>query len=80
MQADSLQPEQSLPQFNPVVEDMNHLFMETDHLISTREGGKHREMQYFLILAPVFLPGESHGQMTLASYRPWGLEELDAAE
>ena len=22
---------------------------------------------------PVFLPGESHGQSSLASYRPWGL-------
>ena len=24
---------------------------------------------------PVFLPGESHGQRSLAGYRPWGLKE-----
>jgi len=24
---------------------------------------------------PVFLPGESHGQRSLAGYSPWGLEE-----
>ena len=26
---------------------------------------------------PVFLPGESHGQWSLASYNPWGEKELD---
>ena len=29
---------------------------------------------------PVFLPGESHGQRSLAGYSPWGHRELDAAE
>ena len=29
---------------------------------------------------PVFLPGESHGQRSLAGYRPWGCKEWDAAE
>ena len=28
----------------------------------------------------VFLPGESHGQRTLAGYRPWGCKELDTTE
>ena len=27
---------------------------------------------------PVFLPGESHGQRSLANYSPWGLEESDS--
>ena len=27
---------------------------------------------------PVFLPGKSHGQRSLASYSPWGQKELDA--
>ena len=27
--------------------------------------------------APVFLPGESHGQRSLASYSPWSRQELD---
>ena len=26
------------------------------------------------------LPGEFHGQRSLASYRPWGSKELDATE
>ena len=28
----------------------------------------------------VFLPGESHGQRSLAGYSPWGHKELDTAE
>jgi len=31
-------------------------------------------------LIPVFLPGESHGQRSLAGYSPWGRKELDMAE
>ena len=29
---------------------------------------------------PVFLPGESHGQRSLAGYSPWGCRELDTTE
>ena len=29
---------------------------------------------------PVFLPGESYGQRSLASYSPWGLKELGTTE
>ena len=29
---------------------------------------------------PVFLPGESHGQRSLAGYSPWGLTESDTTE
>ena len=29
---------------------------------------------------PVFLPGESHGQRSLAGYSPWGHEEMDMTE
>ena len=29
---------------------------------------------------PVFLPGEFHGQRSLASYSPWGHSESDAPE
>jgi len=25
---------------------------------------------------PIFLPGESHGQRSLAGYSPWGCKEL----
>ena len=30
--------------------------------------------------APVFLPGESHGQRSLVGYSPWGCKELDMTE
>ena len=29
---------------------------------------------------PVFLPGESHGQGSLAGYSPWSRKELDMTE
>ena len=29
---------------------------------------------------PIFLPGESHGQRSLASYSSWGCKELDMTE
>ena len=29
---------------------------------------------------PVFLPGEFHGQRSLAVYSPWGCKELDVSE
>ena len=29
---------------------------------------------------PVFMPGKSHGQRSLAGYRPWGHKELDMTE
>ena len=29
---------------------------------------------------PVFLPGESHGQRSLAGYSPWGHKEWDTTE
>ena len=30
--------------------------------------------------APVFLPGKSHGQRSLAGYSPWGCKESDMTE
>ena len=29
---------------------------------------------------PLFLPGESHGQRSLAGYSPWGPKQLDTTE
>ena len=29
---------------------------------------------------PVFLPGESHAQRSLAGYSPWGCEESDTTK
>ncbi|CAI9164575.1 unnamed protein product [Rangifer tarandus platyrhynchus] len=39
------------------------------------EEGNGSPLQY-----PVFLPGESHGQRSLAGYSPWGRKELDMPE
>ena len=30
--------------------------------------------------APVYFPGESHGQRSLAGYSPWGSKESDTTE
>ena len=30
--------------------------------------------------APIFVPGEPHGQRSLAGYSPWGHAEWDTAE
>ena len=30
--------------------------------------------------SPVFLPGKSHGQRSLAGYSPWGRKESDTTE
>ena len=37
-------------------------------------------MEKGMATAPVFLPGESHGQRSLAGYSPWGCKELDKTE
>ena len=31
-------------------------------------------------LTPIFVPGEPHGQRSLAGYSPWGLKESDMTE
>ena len=41
-----------------------------------QEGPLEMEMQATL----VFLPGEFHGQKSLADYSPWGCKELDVTE
>ena len=33
-----------------------------------------------MLLTPVFLPGESHGQKSLVGYSPWGCKESDKTE
>ena len=33
-----------------------------------------------MAIMPVFLPGESHGQRSLAGYSPWGCKESDMTE
>ena len=38
------------------------------------------KIQYSWQTTPVFLPGESHGQKSLAGYSPWGCKESDVTE
>ena len=33
-----------------------------------------------ILMAPIFCPGESLGQRSLADYSPWGCKELDVTE
>ena len=33
-----------------------------------------------MLPTPVFLPGQFHGQRSLAGYSPWGCKELDTTE
>ena len=42
------------------------------------ENGK--PFQYFLFLTPVFLPGEFHGQGSLAGYSPWDCKSQDTTK
>ena len=42
--------------------------------------GKIPPEEEMAITTPVFLPGESHGQGTLAGYSPWGHKESDTTE
>ena len=42
---------------------------------SERSSGERQQQS-----TPVFLPGEFHGQRSLAGYSPWGCKELDTTE
>ena len=42
----------------------------------SREGAREEDMQP----TPVFLPGETHGQRSLAGYSPWAHKESDMTE
>ena len=42
--------------------------------------GQEDALEKGMAITPVFLPGEFHGQRSLASYSPWGCKELDMTE
>jgi len=42
--------------------------------------GKEDPLEKGMLPTPVFLPGESHGQRSLAGYSPWGCKEQDTTE
>ena len=42
--------------------------------------GQEDPLEKEMVTHSVFLPGESHGQRSLAGYSPWGCKELDTTE
>ena len=42
--------------------------------------GREDPLEKGMATTPVFLPGKSHGQRSLAGYSPWGHKESDATE
>ena len=42
--------------------------------------GKEEPLEKGMLPTPVFLPGESHGQRSLAGYNRWGCKEPDTTE
>ena len=42
--------------------------------------GREGPLEEEVVPTPVFLPGEFHGQKSLAGYSPWGLKESDRTE
>ena len=38
--------------------------------------GLGRSLEEEMAPDPVFLPGESHGQRSLAAHRPWGIKRI----
>ena len=42
--------------------------------------GQENPLEKGMAHTPVFLPGEFHGQRSLAGYSPWGRRELDTTE
>ena len=42
--------------------------------------GQEAPLEEEMATTPVFLPGKSHGQRSLAGYSPWGHKESDTTE
>ena len=42
--------------------------------------GQEDPLEEEMATTPVFLPGKSHGQRSLAGYSPWGHKESDTTE
>ena len=51
--------------------------MQETHVLSL---GWEDRLEKEMVPHPVFLPGESHGQRSLAVYSPWCCRELDTTE
>ena len=58
-------------------ENLNLSLHSNKYLLGTYYGSDWRREWH---PTPVFLPGESHGQRSLAGYSPWGHKESDTTE
>ena len=45
-----------------------------------RKGERRKQELLKIAYTPVFFPGQSHGQRSLAGYNPWGHKESDRTE
>ena len=57
-----------------------HLFFGAQPFLWSNSHIRTWLLEKIILLTPVFLPGESHGQRNLAGYSPWGCKELDTTE
>ena len=48
--------------------------------IRVRSLGQEDLLEEEMATTPVFLPGKSHGEKSLAGYSPWGSKESDVTE
>ena len=48
--------------------------------IQVQSLGREDPLEKGMVPTPVFVPGESHGQRSLAGYSPWGCTESDTTE
>ena len=55
----------------------DHAFPSRSHLFTYLRASQEPRWRRKWHRTPVFLPGKSHGQRSLAGYSPWGHEELD---
>ena len=69
---------------------MMFFLLEEDRLVKGADGTKHlgrkqrfgdkNRIQIRMQPAPVFLPGENHGQRSLMGYSPWSHKESDTTK
>ena len=58
----------------------NQLAMQESRETRVQFLGGEDPLEKGMVTPQVFLPGESHGQRSLANYSPWDCKELDTTE
>ena len=63
-----------------ILKDDSMKILPTMQKIQLRSLGQEDALKEKWQPTPVFLPGEFHGQMSVAGYSPWDCQELDTTE